>query len=232
MSTDDGDTERGARRAVLVLARHRAAPAAPPGVDPEALAAAALADTYEVVADLVGVASGIAGGGEEVRDLLWPGALHLPDLPPADLARQLAEEVDELVLVPGDVPDLPGLVLAKVFKVLHRTDLVVAPERGGPGCVALGLRLPVAPWLEAAALDLDEDPVDRLRERAPSRTAYQRTPDWHRLRGPGSLRRLDPRLEGWDETRVVLAALPRPDPGGPPRPDPATSPRAEPVEGP
>lgn len=211
----------GPRRAVLVLARHRAAGAAPPGVDPQALADAALADTYEVVADLVGVASGIAGDGEGVRDLLWPGALHLPDLPPAALARRLAGRVDELVLVPGDVPDLPGLVLAKVFKVLHRTDLVVAPERGGPGCVALGLRLPLAPWLETEVLDLDEDPVERLRERAPSRPAYQRTPDWHRLRTADSLRRLDPRLEGWEETRALLEASPPAAPAEHPFPRPA-----------
>ena len=26
-----------------------------------------------------------------------------------------------VVLVPADVPDLPGLVLAKLFRVLHRT---------------------------------------------------------------------------------------------------------------
>ena len=213
MSTEHHDPAgTGRRRAVLVLARPGAAGAAPPGVDRDAFAGAALADTYEVVADLVGVASGIAGDGEGVRDLLWPDALHLPDLPPSALAHRLAGQVDELVLVPGDVPDLPGLVLAKVFKVLHRSDLVVAPERGGPGCVALGLRLPLAPWLEAEVLDLDEDPVDRLRERAPSRSACQRTPDWHRLRTPQSLRRLDPRLEGWDETRSLLAAV-HPPPG-------------------
>ena len=116
--------------------------------------------------------------------------------------------MDELVLVPGDAPDLPGLVLAKVFKVLHRTDVVVAPERGGPGCVALGLRLPLAPWLQDQPLDLDDDPYARLLRLAPSRAAASRAPDWHRLRTPESRRRLDPRLEGWDETRAVLAGSP------------------------
>jgi len=200
--------EQGRRRAVLVLARYSAAAAAPSGVDPLALAEAALADSYEVVADLVGVASGIAGD-DGVQALLWPGALHLPDTPLVDLAQRLAPDADELVLVPGDVPDLPGLVLAKVFKVLHRADVVVAPERGGPGCVALGLRLPLAPWLQSETLDLDDDPFDRLLSRAPRRAACLRAPDWHRLRSPAALRRLDPRLEGWEQTRALLAGRAR-----------------------
>ena len=198
-------TEPAARRRVaVVLARHGAAAAAPPGVEPAALRRAALADTYEVVADLVDVRSGIAGD-ETVGELLWPGALQLPDLDVIALARRLAPEADELVVVPGGAPDLPALVLAKVFKVLHRTDVAVAPERGGPGCVALGLRLPLAPWLDAEVLDLDVDPYERLLVRAPRRAACQRTPDWHRLRTPEAVGRLDPGLEGWDETRFLLA---------------------------
>jgi hypothetical protein len=95
--------EQGRRRVVLVLARYSAAGAAPSGVDRLALAEAALADSYEVVADLVDVASGIAGD-DGVQALLWPGALHLPDAAPVDLALRLAPDADELVLVPGDVP--------------------------------------------------------------------------------------------------------------------------------
>jgi hypothetical protein len=203
MSTDRGPAAVR-RRAAVVLARHGAARAAPEGVDPDELQRAALADTYEVVADLVDVRSGIAGDAS-VADLLWPGALQLPDLGAVELAQRLAPDVDELVLVPGDAPDLPALVLAKVFKVLHRTDVAVAPERGGPGCVALGLRLPLAPWLRGEVLDLDQDPSERLLARAPRRAACQRTPDWHRLRTPAAVLRLDPGLEGWEETRVLLA---------------------------
>lgn len=195
------------RRVVLVLARHRAAAAAPAGVDPDAFALAALADTYEVVADLVGVRSGIAGGGAAAADLLWTRALHLPDAPLAALADAAGSGADELVVVAGDAPDLPGLVLAKVFKVLHRSDVVVAPERGGPGAVALGVRLPLADWLRPLDLDLDvPGPADRLAAAAPRRLAVQGAPDWHRLRGPAGLDRLDPGLEGWDETRELLRA--------------------------
>jgi hypothetical protein len=204
-SPEPESREPGVRRRVaVVLARHGSAAAAPPGVPPAVLQRAALADTYEVVADLVDVRSGIAGD-ESVAELLWPGALQLPDLDVIALAHRLSAEADELVLVPGDAPDLPALVLAKVFKVLHRTDVAVAPERGGPGCVALGLRLPLAPWLADEVLDLDDDPVERLLARAPRRAACQRTPDWHRLRTPEAVRRLDPGLEGWEETRLLLA---------------------------
>ncbi len=187
-----------------MLSRHGAGAAAPIGVDPQALARAALADTYEVVADLVGVRSGIAGD-PSVEDLLWPGAVRSPDLPVASLAASCAGEADELVLVPGDAPDLPGLVLAKVFKVLHRSDIVLAPERAGQGLVALGVRLPLAAWLVPLALDLDDPGLrERVNAAAPRRSAVQTAPDWHRLRTPGALGRLDLGLEGWEETRELL----------------------------
>lgn len=194
----------GPRRVALVSARYGAGAAAPPGADAAELAQAALADSYEVLADLVGVRSGIVGPAP-VADLLWPDGLYLSDGDLLSLAAQLSGQADELVVVPADVPDLPGLVLAKVFKVLHRSDVVVAPARGGAGCVALGLRLPVAGWLADQPLDLDLDPYERLRAAAPSRDQVARAPDWHRLRTPADLRRLDPGLEGWEQTRLLLS---------------------------
>lgn len=211
------------RRLAVVLARYRAA-AAPvglggptldgpksdrpeldgSGLDRDALARAALADTYEVLADLVGVTSAVAGPFE-VAELLWPGSLALPDLSLLGLAALVAADWDELVVVPADVPDLPGLVLAKMFQVLHRTDVVVAPERSGTGCVAIGLRLPVPDWLRGQPLDLDSDPYQRLLAAAPAPGRCSRAPDWHRLRTAEALRRLDPGLEGWEETRALLA---------------------------
>jgi hypothetical protein len=65
-------------------------------------------------------------------------------------------------VVPGDVPDLPGLVLAKLFKVLHRTDIAIAPEHGGKGCVAIGVSLPLAEWIPGDAFDLNQNPFARL----------------------------------------------------------------------
>jgi hypothetical protein len=132
--------------------------------------------------------------------------LHLPDdITVPTMAGQLSEVADELVVLPADLPDLPGLVLAKLFKVLHRTDIAIAPERGGEGCAAIGLSLPLADWIPDDAFDLDHNPFERLSAAAPRRSRCTLAPAWHRLRTPNDLRRLDPGLEGWEETRALLA---------------------------
>jgi hypothetical protein len=199
-------TELAARRRVaVVLARYNAARAAPEGINPEAFSAACLADSYEVVADLMDVRSGIAGPAS-ASELLWPGALHFPaEIHVPTLARQLSGEADELVVVPADIPDLPGLVLAKLFKVLHRSDIGIAPERTGSGCAAIGISLPMADWIPDDAFDLDQNPFSRLSAIAPRRSRCTLTPTWHRLRTPADLARLDAGLEGWEETRALLA---------------------------
>ena len=197
------------RRLAVVVSGYSAASGAPPGVHPAAFAAACLADTYEVLAGLTDVAAGIVGP-PEVAEVLWPADRRWPadDQTLSALAAGLASEADEVVFVPADVPDLPELVIAKVFKALRHADLAVAPQRGGAGCVALGLRLPVAGWLAGSGLDLDENPIDALVPIAPRRSAYAVTPDWHRLRTPDAVHRLDPALEGWEETRALLSGLP------------------------
>jgi hypothetical protein len=200
MSTEPADRHRVA----VVLARYDASGAAPEGIDQAAFAAACLLDSYEIVADLIGVTSGIAGP-TSVEELLWPGALHLPaDTTVPMMARQLSEVADELVVIPADLPDLPGLVLAKLFKVLHRTDIAIAPEQDGEGCAAIGLSLPLADWIPDDAFDLDHNPYERLSAIAPRRSRCTLAPSWHRLRTPADLRRLDPGLEGWEETRALL----------------------------
>ena len=144
MWTESARQAGGTRRLAVVLARYSAALGTPPGIDPGAFAAACLADTYEVAAELTDVDAGIVGP-PAAAELLWPGDGWWPDdisLPA--LAGQLAEDADELVLIAADVPDLPGLVLAKIFKALRHADVVVAPERRGEGCVAVGLKLPMA----------------------------------------------------------------------------------------
>jgi hypothetical protein len=199
-------TEPAARRRVaVVLARYDASRAAPDGIDPAAFAGACLLDSYEVVADLIGVTSGIAGP-RSVTEMLWPGALHLAtDISVPAMARQLSEAAEELVVLPADVPDLPGLVLAKLFKVLHRTDIAIAPEQAGNGCAAIGVSLPLADWIPEDPFDLDHNPFARLSAIAPRRSRCTLTPAWHRLRTPSDVTRLDPGLEGWEETRTLLA---------------------------
>jgi hypothetical protein len=189
----------------VVLARYSAAGAAPKGLNPDAFAAACLADSYEVVADLMDVRSGIAGPAS-AGELLWPGALYFPaDIPVPTLARHLSGQADELVVVPADLPDLPGLVLAKLFKVLHRSDIGIVPERAGRGCAAIGISLPMADWIPDDAFDLDQNPFSRLSAISPRRSRCALTTTWHRLRTAADLARLDAGLEGWDETRALLA---------------------------
>ena len=198
----------GKRRLAVVLARHDAAAGAPPGIDPGAFAAVCLADTYEVVAGMTEVESGIAGPAS-ISDLLWPGDRLWPaDLTVPDLAAQVSSEMDELVVVPGDTPDLPALVLAKVFKALQRADIVLALERTGGGCVAIGLALPMAGWIPAGILDLDGMSTTQLQAAAPRRNRWALAPEWHRLRTPASVHRLDPGLEGWEQTRALLSGSP------------------------
>ena len=202
-------TSRPRRRLVLVHAGHGASAAAPDGVGQGPFAWACLADCYEVAADLIGVGAGIAGP-PQVAELLWPGAWHLPDgLGVPELARRLTERVDELVVMTADAPDLPGLVLAKMFQVLHRVDLVVAPQRNGGGCVAIGVALPLRDWLTDDLLDLDRSPLARLPSERAEGSYWALAPAWHRLRRPDDLTLLDPSLEGWEQTRALVTGSAR-----------------------
>jgi hypothetical protein len=192
------------RRLAVVVAGCAAVP--PPGVPADAFAAAALADTYEVLAGLDGITAGIAGS-PEYTDLLWPDSLLLPGTGVRAAADAAGGDFDALVLVPADVPDLPQLVVAKVFKALIRAQVCLAPERGGNGLAALGIALPWPGWLPDD-LDLDDDPYSALAARVPDRRLLVRSPDWHRLRTPAATDRLDPGLEGWEETRALLSGRP------------------------
>jgi Uncharacterized protein conserved in bacteria (DUF2064) len=196
------------RRLAVVLARHDAVGGAPPGIDPAAFAAACLADTYDVVSGLTEVESGIAGPAT-IGDLLWPGDRWWPaDITVRDLAAEVSGDIDQLVVVPADTPDLPALVLAKVFKALQRADIVIAPEHAGGGWVAIGLVLPVAGWIPASTLDLDSMAATQLQEAAPRRNRWAVAPEWHRIRTPVSVHQLDPGLEGWEQTRALLSGAP------------------------
>lgn len=197
----------------MLVAGWRAVP--PPGIAAERFAAAALADTYEVLADLVGVTPVVLGGEpSEVAELLWPGSVGLAAPPQPGLAAVVARlisaglDVDECVVVPADMPDLPALVLAKAFKALGTADLVVAPARGGSrGSAALGVRVPWPSWLPPGLhLDLSFSTADlnQLRSLAPRRNAVAEVTGWHRLTTPGQVGQLDPGLEGWDRVRLLL----------------------------
>jgi hypothetical protein len=182
-------------------------------VDADRYATACLTDSYEVLAGLSGIRTALAGSAalaaalEEIR---WPQdpVLETDGRSLRPVADRIPGGPAELIMVAGDVPDLPELIIAKIAKALHRADVALAPELGGDGLVAAGVRLPWPTWLPDD-MDLDRDPYDRLSELAPRRNLVVRTPGWHRMRRPDAVHRLDPGLEGWDNLRYLLSAGPR-----------------------
>jgi molybdopterin-guanine dinucleotide biosynthesis protein A len=183
------------------------------------LSLAMLEDTYEVVAGLDRVGSVLAVCPPEQPDaerVIWPGTpvIRLAEQtvhggPAALLLGTLAGLADlgaeEATVVAADAPDLPPLLLGKLYRALGSADVAVCAAEGG-GLVALAARLPAPPWLAQAGVGLDtRDARERLAATAPRRRALGSGPGWHRIRTPDDLSRLDPGLEGWDATRALLA---------------------------
>lgn len=186
-------------------------PLPPPGIDPDSYAAALFEDVAEVVYGMAEVDSLVIcgpGGSPAAHSLVWP---EVPVLELAEHGLLAAAGVAagrgyaEAVVVAGDVPDLPALILAKAFQALSRSPVAVAPADGG-GAVAIGVRLPPPPWLPAVDLDTPAV-VAQLRRAAPRPAQVAVTPGWHRLRTPSDVHQLDPGLEGWEATRALLSGL-------------------------
>jgi hypothetical protein len=140
--------------------------------------------------------------------LVWPG-MPIYDLPVptvnAALAAAAADGYNQAAIVAADAPDVPGLILGKLLRPLTSRPVAVAPnEVDGAGLLALAARLPVADWLPE--VDLDTTAPDAVRAAAPHPADVVMTPAWRRLRGPGDLAALDPAVEGWDATRLLLSA--------------------------
>jgi hypothetical protein len=197
-------------RRVVVLVVPAEATWAPPGRDPDTWRLALAEDTYEVLAalDRVEVAVAVVGGDEagvaEVAAITWPGT----PVYAVDAARPVLAAVEQagpaaaVVAVSHDVPDLPGLLIGKLFRALGSADVAVCPAEDGT-LAAIGVKLPTAPWVAAAAPTFDTQLSD-LEQLKPRRHAVGIGPGWHRLRSGADLARLDPGLEGWDATRSIL----------------------------
>lgn len=184
-----------------------------PGVDRTALRSVMLEDVCDLVASLPLVDPALVVSASEpapgLADLVAPGTPVLDvageDVVAGALAALGRLGADEAVLVAGDAPDLPALLVGKVFRGLGSADVAVVPADGG-GLVALGVRLPVPGWYGQAGCGLDTpEAVQLLRAAAPSRRALSVAPGWHRVRHANDVARLDPDLEGWDATRTLLA---------------------------
>ncbi len=216
--------------AVLVTSAIGAA--APPGVDPGAFGRALVEDSCDLVAGLelvvpaVVVSDGAEKelGGQDVGDLVWPGT-QVVRLAPADGHGVIAQTLHALAalgagqaaVLAADAPDLPPLLIGKLFRALgggdRQADVAICPAEGG-GLVALAARLPMAEWFRGLVSAMDEpdaraeldvaDMPSLLRRAAPRRGLVQAVPGWHRLRSVEDLSRLDPGLEGWQATRGLL----------------------------
>jgi hypothetical protein len=180
----------------------------PPGADALTWRCALADDVLDVLATLAEVEAAVAIGpaDEGLRSRIgWPGlSWYAGTDVNAALQAAHADGFEQAVVLPGDAPDLPGMLIAKLLRPLSSRPLCAAPAVGGPGLLGLAARLPAPTWLPAGPLDALSVPI--LRAAAPRPAEVAAAPGWHRLRGPDDLRRLDPRLEGWDATRALLAS--------------------------
>lgn len=202
MTGDDAVPPR--RRMVAVL------PASPwRGGDDGQLRRAMTEDVVELVTGLDVVEPVLVLGPAdppEWADLAWPGT------PVRTVAGRGVEVLADLhaqgallgAVVAGDAPDLPGLLVGKCFRALSSAQVSVCPAADGT-LVALAAHLPVPDWLVESGVGLDSaGAVALLSAAAPNRRALSVGPGWHRVRGRGDLARLDPGLEGWEQTRRLL----------------------------
>jgi hypothetical protein len=190
------------RRVAAVLVTAAMADAAPPGIEPARFLRAMAEDTYEMVAGLELVHPMILSAGVPgLEEIAWPGTPVISIDSPSDAFAALPPAT-EGVVISGDAPDLPPLLVGKLFRELGRAEIAVCPAEGG-GAVAVAARLPFPSW---ATLGFDEaDLVRRLRTQAPGHRKVATGPGWHRLRKPVDVGRLDPGLEGWENTRALLS---------------------------
>lgn len=200
-------------RVAAVLAAQAAEP--PPGVPSEAYRLALLEDTYEVAASLEFVTPALIlcpPDQPAAEEITWPGT-ELVRAAQAPLATAYARFHElgaaQAAIIAPDAPDLPPLLIGKLFRALGTAAVAVCQADGG-GLVALAARLPLPDWL-AAVLDTEltldtPDAFARLRAAAPRPSQVHAGPGWHRLRRPEDVALLDPGLEGWESTRALLSA--------------------------
>jgi hypothetical protein len=196
-------------RLVVVLAVPVAEPAPVPGVAPDRLAAALLADAVDAAESLA--AAGVAvlcppGHAEAVTAAAAFDTTVWTSQEPSVLeaaSRAAAAGARQTVVLASDAPHLPGLLVGKVFRGLGRADVAISPDPRGFAS-AIGLRLPLAEWIDEIDLDTP-GVVDRIVEAAPRRSLVRLTPGWRRLRSAADLAALGGAVEGADLTRALLA---------------------------
>jgi hypothetical protein len=182
----------------------------PTSVEPAEWRAALAEDILDVLARLVEAEPAIAATDVDALSVGWPGLRRygVDRLDVVSLfAAAAADGFDHAVLLAGDAPDLPGMLIAKLLRPLTTRPVAVAGAHAStetePGLLGLAARLPAPAWLPA--VELDRLTPQALRRLAPLPTDVAPAPAWHRMRGADDLARLDPGLEGWEATRAILA---------------------------
>jgi hypothetical protein len=182
----------------------------PATVEPSEWRTALAEDILDVLARLVEAEPAIAATDADALSVGWPGLrrYQLARLDLMSLFRAVAADgFDQAVVIAGDAPDLPGMMIAKLLRPLTTRPVAVAGAHASPeteaGLLGVAARLPAPWWLPA--MELDQLTPQSLRRLAPRPTDVAPAPAWHRMRGPYDLARLDPGLEGWDATRALLS---------------------------
>ena len=179
-------------------------------VDPGTLAAAMLEDVVDLAAGMQQVEAALVAapaGEASARAAAWPGMAVLTAA--GGLLTELAAleryGAEATAVVTADAPDLPPLLVGKLFSALTSWPVAVCPSSDG-SVVALAATLPPAHWLEG--LDVAaSDALALIRAAAPSRGLHVGS-GWHRVRTESDARQLDPGLEGWESTRAWLSTHP------------------------
>jgi hypothetical protein len=183
-------------------------PWSPPGVDLDSWRAAMAEDVVDLLARLAQAEAAIAATAADLElaeEIAWPG-MRIYEVPSATylpvLAAAAADGFDQAAVIAADAPDVPGMILGKLLRPLEAKAVAVASGGPGGGLLGLATSLPVPEWL--ADHSLDEASAQLLRKNAPKPGDVSSTPEWRRLRGAAELSSLDPALEGWENTRVLL----------------------------
>ena len=183
---------------------------APPGIRPDYWRRALAEDVVDLLCTLAGADAAIATARCDralADEVAWPGmtVYDLGDtaMPRAALRAARADGYKIGAVLAADAPDLPGLVIGKLLQPLTSRIVAVAPAVGN-GLLGVASRLPVPDWLPE--VDLEAMRPEQVRADAPRPAMVAITPGWHRQRGPGDLGRLNPALEGWETTRVLLSS--------------------------
>jgi glycosyltransferase A (GT-A) superfamily protein (DUF2064 family) len=178
---------------------------------PADLAAAMLSDVVDLVTSTPQVAPAVVATAarlEAARTASWPGTPLVEVADNASLGALLAavpaDGMVAVAVIAADAPDLPGLLLGKLFRAVSGRVRVACCPAEPSGLVAVAARLPLPDWLLECEVRLDDlDALTALHAAAPPRE-LSIAPGWHRVRSIADAHRLDPGLEGWDATRLAL----------------------------